>query len=299
MLPLTREQAKWAREHARSGRGGFLFLTGLALAAYLAFSWFLNESRSNGPKPNSEPFEPFLLALALGAALWAAVLLCRIAWRIFRDGSIGSVLWILPTPDGGPLSVAGKDWLDTGDLSDEEQKRDGCSCDEQSKLVENVLGADYMDEVHVDLHCAVHGVDVVNSMGAAEFAAAARTKPWVWTQLSRLPITAMGRPIGVLGYAGRGLPGRTGLVEGHEFVAIEGWRGEPSENYVRVREAQRNSDSEPATTPSPAPMAGRVDELDLRPFGIDGHAQRYKHGHPIFVSVDQRGNKAAPNFDQT
>ena len=299
--PITDEQAKWAREHARSGRGGFLFLAGVALAAYLAFSWLLNSSLANGPGsgPEPEPFSPFLLAVALGAALWAVVLPFKIAWRMFRARSIGSVLWILPTSDGGPLSVAGKDWLDTGHLSEDEQKRDGCSCKEQTEFEEIESGEEYMDEVHVDLHCAVHGVDAVNSMGTSEFAAMARSKPWVWSPLSDLPITAMGRPIGVLGFAGRGLPGRAGLVEEHEFVAIKGWRGEPSENYVRVREAPGNSDSEPAAKPSTVPRAGRIDELDLRPFGIDGHAQRYKHGHPIFVAADQHGNRTDPNSDQT
>ena len=140
---------------------------------------------------------------------------------------------------------------------------------------------------------------MVNAMGAAEFAAAARTKPWVWSPLSDLPITAMGRQIGVLGYAGRGLPGRAGLVAGKEFLAIEGWRSEPTESYLGVRkvEASRTSDSEPATAPKPVPRAGLIDELDLRPFGIDGHAWRYKHGHPIFVSADQRGNEPAPKPD--
>ncbi|MFJ6417206.1 hypothetical protein [Paeniglutamicibacter sp. NPDC091659] len=299
-LPLSEEQAKWAREKATGGRWGTPILAGVALVAYLLFAWLLHRSIANGPGPEPEPFNPFLLAIALAAALGAVVLPCRIAWSMYRTTSIGSVLWILPTVDGGPLSVAGKDWLDTGALSEDEQKRGDCSCGQHSKLVELELGSDYSDEASVDLHCPVHGVDVVNAMGTAEFAAAARTKPWVWNELSSLPITAMGRQIGVLGYAGRGLPGRAGLVAGKEFVAIEGWRSEPEESYFGGHkvEALRQSGSEPETMPNRVPMAGRIDELDLRPFGIDGHAWRYKHGHPIFVSADQRGNGPGPDSGQ-
>ena len=299
-LPLSEEQAKWARKEALGGRGGFLFLAGVALAAYLAFSLLLHLSITSGPGPEPEPFSPFLLAIALAAALGALVLPCRIVWSLYRTKLLGSVLWILPSSDGGPLSVAGKDWLDTGALSEDEQKRGDCSCAQHSKLVELELGSEYADEVSVDLHCTVHGVDAVNSMGAAEFATAARTQPWVWNALSSIPVTAMGRPIGVLGYAGPGLPGRVGLVEGRDFLAVDRWRGEPEECYFvgRKAEALRESEGQPETTQKTAPMAGIVDELDLRPFGIDGFARRYRHGHPIFVPADQRGNRTGPNSDQ-
>lgn len=300
VLPLTEEQAMWGREAAQSGRGAFVFLAGMALAAYLAFAWFLHESRTSGPEAYPEPFDPFLLAVALAAALWAVVLPLRIGWRRLRASLLGPVLWILPTPDGGPLSVAGIDWLDTGVLSEDEQKREGCSCAEDSAFTEEHSGAETMDEVSVDRHCPVHGVDVVNAMGAAELAAAARTASWVWSPLSGLPVTAMGRPIGVLGYAGPGLPGRAGVVDGHAFLAVEGWRGEPAENHLgRGRAgASRTSESDAETAPRPAPMAGRIDEVDLRPFGIDGFARRYKHGHPILVSALQLGNGTGPDSDR-
>ncbi|MGL3804808.1 hypothetical protein ACSYDW_01785 [Paeniglutamicibacter sp. R2-26] len=300
VLPLTEEQATWGREDTQSGRGAFVFLACTALAAYLAFSWFLHESRTSGPEAYPEPFDPFLLAVALAAALWAGVLPLRFGWRRLRASLIGPVLWILPTPDGGPLSVAGMDWLDAGGLPEAEQQREGCSCAEDSAFTEEHSGAETMDEVSVDRHGAVHGVDVVNAMGTAEFAAAARTASWVWSPLSGLPVTAMGRPIGVLGYAGPGLPGRAGLVEENGFLAVERWRGEPAENHLgRGRSgATRTSESDGEAARKPAPMAGRIDELDLRPFGIDGFACRYKHGHPIFVPVDQRGNKTSPNSGQ-
>ena len=131
--------------------------------------------------------------------------------------------------------------------SEDEQKRDGCSCEDQTEFEASDSEADYMDDAHVDLHCAMHGVDAVNALGPPEFATMARTKPWVRSPLSRLPISAMGRPIGVLDYAGRGLPGRIGLVEDQGFLAIEGWRNGASENYVRVSESLRNSHSEPTS----------------------------------------------------
>lgn len=295
-LAISQEQAGWAKQNAMRGRWWVVFLTTISAVACVLFIWLLGRGRKNPTDPNAEPFDSFLLAVAISAALGAVVLLCRILWRLWRFKRFGSTLWILPDPRTGPVSIIGIGWLDGGALSRQEREHKGCSCYGKDEITredpanQEPAEAESYDE-EIDRHCELHGVDVVNAISAAEFSRSARARTWVWDSESFMPVTALGLPVGVLGYGGTGFLGRTVLLNGIEILGEDQWRLEPGENYVGMsfQETLWKTESKRIRSMHPAPRAGRRDLLDLRPFGIDGYAQRYRHGYPIFVPAEIGG----------
>ncbi len=168
-LAISQEQAGWAKQNAMRGRWWVVFLTIISAVACVLFIWLLGRGRKNPTDPNAEPFDSFLLAVAIGAGLGAVVLLCRILWRLWRFKRFGSTLWILPDPRTGPVSILGMGWLDGGELSRQEREREGCSCYGKDGITredpanEEPAEAESYDE-EIDRHCELHGVDVVNAL---------------------------------------------------------------------------------------------------------------------------------------
>ncbi|WP_146617530.1 hypothetical protein [Arthrobacter globiformis] len=133
--------------------------------------------------------------------------------------------------------------------------------------------------VHASDYCPLHGIDRINDLSAAEFAAMA-AESWLWDERSELP--EQSRPnenrlllYGFAGciYTGVPLTARAGYVDA-SF---------PDIGLARVAEPGAVV---PCWDQAERPAAGVLDTVDLRPAGYTGFAFRYRHGRAWFEAPE-------------
>ncbi|QRQ79399.1 hypothetical protein [Glutamicibacter protophormiae] len=218
-------------------------------------------------------------APALLAAALSVVLLLRVALRCCARGLVGRYAWHLPF-GAGPVELS---WLDGeragGQINtarDTTEYRCICVAELVQMFPEDEQDIRSSSEVSASNHCPIHGIDAINLLEPRDFASLAGSL-WLWDELSPLPhvdSASSGSPL-LIGYCGGAFPGYPGTSSTTGTVEIL----DDAESAVEVG----RNEEEGTPYPASAPSVGVVDKIDLRPFGIKGHAVRFRHARAWFV----------------
>jgi hypothetical protein len=203
-------------------------------------------------------------------------------WRLFAMRRVGKrLVWEVPAGAGLAPSwpflddasglVSAKDATSGGCLCLLEFRRSCPDADERLLAEEGVHASDY---------CPRHGIDRINDLPAAEFAAVA-AEAWLWDERSELPERSAPNENRLLlyGFAGRTYTGipltvRAGYVDANF----------PDIGLARVAEP---GVAVPDWDKADRPAAGVLDTIDLRPAGYNGFAFRYRHGRAWFEAPER------------
>lgn len=217
---------------------------------------------------------------ALLAAALAAVLLLRALLGVLARGLVGRYAWRLPTGPGPVELVWDEDEPSGGQINierDTSEYRCICVAELVQMFPEDAAEIRESTDVSASNHCPIHGIDAINLLSPRDFASLAGSL-WLWDELSGLPQSGgftCSSPL-VIGYCGSAFTGYPGTATTRGTVDIV--------DYADCALEVGRGDGEFAgPRPASAPSVGVVDKIDLRPFGIAGHAVRFKHARAWFV----------------
>ncbi|GAA1409119.1 hypothetical protein AUR04nite_23120 [Glutamicibacter uratoxydans] len=271
---------------ALRGMMGFnLFWAFVSLAAAGALYWFAgkvfaDEAGRSAQELEDQSFSDVVMAGALLLGCIGVVWIFRTATALAARSAVGPVVWDLGQVEA-ELGMVFDDGLAGGDISTaNDALADRCIC--LSELIQ--LFPDDAQEIRdsdfisASTHCPAHGITAVNSLSTEEFCRVAEAS-WLWEMLSEVPRSAAtsSQTRLLVGFAGAAFTGFPGRINSEGAVEI---------NDSAYFDPDQEDAAEPMTAPGAPPSVGRLDEIDLRPAGINGHARRFEHSRAWFIPGD-------------
>lgn len=272
----------------RALRGGlikaFVFVAAASAGWAVAFAALPAElGRTYGEMAEESSSSAFAAAAAALGIMGIATAVNQ-GWRLFAMSLVGKrLVWEVPSDAGLAPSWPFVDDA-SGLVPTKDAKSGGCICllefrrsfpDADDRLLEE-------EGVHASDYCPLHGIDRINDLSAAEFAAMA-AESWLWDEQSDLPERSGPDDNRLLLY---GFAGRT--YTGVPLRARAGYVDASFPEIGLAREAEPGA-VVPGWDKAERPTAGVLDTIDLRPAGYNGVAFRYRHGRAWFEAPGDDG----------